>query len=201
MEDHSHPNRDVVANLYTRYYTDLRQYFVSYTHDMMAAEDMVQNLFVKVMDLDVIVMETAGNILFTMAHNMVIDDVRHKAYVRQAHERLYDRMERQTTAEVRRVEQRDLLQLADRRLGQMSDKRARVFRMFRYDGLSAKEIAQELNINVRTVETDIYLSTKDVKTYLRKIMRAAGTLGRSCSGEGSGPCRRPAAANGERYSC
>ena len=79
-------------------------------------------------------------------------------------------MERQTTAEVRRVEQRDLLQLADRRLGQMSDKRARVFRMFRYDGLSAKEIAQELNINVRTVETDIYLSTKDVKTYLRKIM-------------------------------
>lgn len=170
MEDRSNQNRDVVATLYTRYYTDLRQYFVSYTHDMMAAEDMVQNLFVKVMDLDVIVMETAGNILFTMAHNMVIDDARHKAYVRLAHERLYDRMERQTTTEARRVEQRDLLQLADRRLEQMNDKRARVFRMFRYDGLSAKEIAQELNINTRTVETDIYLSTKDVKTYLRKIM-------------------------------
>jgi RNA polymerase sigma factor (sigma-70 family) len=170
MEDRSNQNRDVVATLYTRYYTDLRQYFVSYTHDMMAAEDMVQNLFVKVMDLDVIVMETAGNILFTMAHNMVIDDARHKAYVRLAHERLYDRMERQTTTEARRVEQRDLLQLADRRLEQINDKRARVFRMFRYDGLSAKEIAQELNINTRTVETDIYLSTKDVKTYLRKIM-------------------------------
>jgi RNA polymerase sigma factor (sigma-70 family) len=136
-----------------------------------------------------------------MAHNMVIDDARHKAYVRQAHERLYDRMERQTTTEARRVEQRDLLQLADRRLGQMSDKRARVFRMFRYDGLSAKEIAQEININVRTVETDIYLSTKDVKTYLRKNMRAVGTVGRPCSGEGSGQRHRAAAANGERYSC
>ena len=42
-------NRSVVASIYKKYYSDLKQYLVSYTHDVMAAEDMLQDLFIKVM--------------------------------------------------------------------------------------------------------------------------------------------------------
>ena len=72
-------NRSVVASIYKKYYSDLKQYLVSYTHDVMAAEDMLQDLFIKVMSLDVISEDTAKNLLLVMAKRMIIDDARHKA--------------------------------------------------------------------------------------------------------------------------
>lgn len=57
-------NRSVVSSIYKKYYTDLKQYLLSYTHDVMAAEDMLQDLFIKVMSLDVISEETARSLLF-----------------------------------------------------------------------------------------------------------------------------------------
>ena len=67
MERNDNPqNRSVVASIYKKYYSDLKQYLVSYTHDVMAAEDMLQDLFIKVMSLDVISEDTAKNLLLVM---------------------------------------------------------------------------------------------------------------------------------------
>ena len=42
--------------------------------------------------------------------------------------------------------------------------------MYKHDGKTADEIAEMLNLSKRTVETHIYLSTKEMKGYLRKIV-------------------------------
>lgn len=81
-QDYNLQNRGLVASIYEKYYADLKQYLVSYTHDVMAAEDMLQDLFIKVMSLDVISENTAKNLIFVMAKRMIIDDARHKAFVR-----------------------------------------------------------------------------------------------------------------------
>lgn len=78
-------NREMVASIYRRYYMDIKMYLLSYTHDEMAAEDMLQDLFIKVMSLEVITLETAKNLLLVMAKRMIIDDARHKAFVRESH--------------------------------------------------------------------------------------------------------------------
>ena len=94
MERNDNPqNRSVVASIYKKYYLDLKQYLVSYTHDVMAAEDMLQDLFIKVMSLDVISEETAKNLLLVMAKRMIIDDARHKAFVRETEKQLMASME------------------------------------------------------------------------------------------------------------
>lgn len=46
-QDYNLQNRGLVASIYEKYYTDLKQYLVSYTHNVMAAEDMLQDLFLK----------------------------------------------------------------------------------------------------------------------------------------------------------
>ena len=56
--DNNQQNQEIVATIYNMYYNDLKLYLLSYTHDVMAAEDMLQDLFLKVMSLDIISLDT-----------------------------------------------------------------------------------------------------------------------------------------------
>lgn len=172
MERNDNPqNRDLVASIYEKYYADLKQYLVSYTHDVMAAEDMLQDLFVKVMALDVIAEDTAKNLLIVMAKRMVIDDARHKAFVRETEKQMLCSMSiMDNHSVVRRIEAADILSFERKHLAQMPAKRAAIYNMYKHEGLTTDEIVERLQLSKRTVETHIYLSTKDMKSYLRKII-------------------------------
>lgn len=120
--------RMVVASIYKKYYTDLKQYLVSYTHDVMAAEDMLQDLFVKVMSLDVISEDTARNLLFVMTKRMIIDDARHKAFVRETEKQMMASMESMDhSSMVQRIEAADILSFEQRHLAEMPAKRAAIY--------------------------------------------------------------------------
>lgn len=172
MERNDNPqNRSVVASIYKKYYLDLKQYLVSYTHDVMAAEDMLQDLFIKVMSLDVISEDTAKNLLLVMAKRMIIDDARHKAFVRETEKQMKCSMSSMdNNSVVRRVEAADILSFESKHLEEMPAKRAHIYKMYKHDGMSTDEIVEKLQLSKRTVETHIYLSTKDMKSYLRKII-------------------------------
>ena len=164
-------NRSLVSLIYKKYYTDLMQYLMSYTHDVMAAEDMLQDLFMKVMSLDVISEESAKNLLFVMAKRMIIDDARHKAFVRESEKQLalsMSGMEDHSMAH--RIEAADILSFEQRHLAEMPTKRANIYKMYKHEGLTIDEIVEKLQLSKRTVETHIYHSTKDMKAYLRKII-------------------------------
>lgn len=164
-------NRELVASIYQMYYTDIKMYLLSYTHDVMAAEDMLQDLFIKVMSLDVISVSTAKNLLLVMAKRMIIDDARHKAFVRESNRDIAAGMALNfEQSPAIRVEARDMLNFESLHLAQMPKKRANIYKMYKHDEISADEIAQQLNLSKRTVETHIYLSTKEMKEYLRKIV-------------------------------
>ncbi len=164
-------NRDLVASIYEKYYTDLKQYLVSYTHDVMAAEDMLQDLFIKVMNLDMISDDTAKNLLFVMAKRMIIDDARHKAFIRESEKQMRLSMSSMDgNSVVRRIEAADILSLESKHLAEMPAKRAHIYKMYKHEGMTTDEIVEKLQLSKRTVETHIYLSTKDMKAYLRKII-------------------------------
>lgn len=164
-------NRSVISSIYKKYYSDLKQYFVSYTHEMMAAEDMLQDLFIKVMSLDIISEETAKNLLFVMAKRMIIDDARHQAFVRETEKQLACSMSSMdNNSVVRRVEAADILSFERKHLAEMPAKRAAIYNMYKHEEMTTDEIVEKLQLSKRTVETHIYLSTKDMKTYLRNII-------------------------------
>ena len=56
-------NHDVVASIYKRCYAKLLAYLTGYTHDTMDAEDMAQELFVKMLSLGVVTEATAEALL------------------------------------------------------------------------------------------------------------------------------------------
>lgn len=164
-------NRSLIASIYKTYREELKIYLFGYTRDMMAAEDMLQDLFLKLMYVDVITEETAKGLVFVMARRMIIDDARHCAFVRER-ERNYALTvsSMDTDSVVRRVEHDEIRQLEQIKINRMAPKRARVYEMYRHEELTAQEIADQLNLSRRTVETHIYLSTMEMRNYLRKVV-------------------------------
>lgn len=164
-------NHEVVASIYKRCYGKLLAYLAGCTHDTMDAEDMAQDIFVKMLSIGVVTEATAEALLFVMARRMVIDDARHKAFVRQGMKQLACTVSQYDTHSVaRRLEVDELLERERAVLARMAPKRARVYEMYRHEELSAKEIAARLNISRRTVETHIYLSTKEMKRQMHGIV-------------------------------
>ena len=161
---------ELIARVYEQNLEELKLYFLAYTHNEMAAEDFVHDLFIKVMRVDLIVEATIRNLLFTTAHRMIIDDVRHQYYVRQAELHLKNGMEVACpTAVFDKMERERILALEERKLMTMPKKRACVYRMWREEK-SMKEIAAVLNISLRTAETHVYQATREMKEYIRKAM-------------------------------
>lgn len=164
-------NHEVVASIYKRCYGKLLAYLAGCTHDTMDAEDMAQDIFVKMLSIGVVTEATAEALLFVMARRMVIDDARHKAFVRQGIKQLACTVSQYDTHSVaRRLEVDELLERERAVLARMAPKRARVYEMYRHEELSAKEIAARLDISRRTVETHIYLSTKEMKRQMHGIV-------------------------------
>ena len=146
-------------------------YLAGYTHDAMDAEDMAQDIFVKMLSIGVVTEATAEALLFVMARRMIIDDARHKAFVRQGMKQLAYTVSRYDTHSVaRRLEVDEVLARERAVLARMAPKRARVYEMYRHEELSAREIAARLDISRRTVETHIYLSTKEMKRQMQGIV-------------------------------
>ena len=70
----------------------------------------------------------------------------------------------------RRVEAADILSFESQHLAEMPAKRAAIYNMYKHEEMTTDEIVEKLQLSKRTVETHIYLSTKKMKSYLRKII-------------------------------
>lgn len=164
-------DKNLVAALYTEYYQDLKLYLMSYTHDEATAEDMVQNLFIKVMGLDLINETTAKSLLFVMASRMMIDDARHRTFMRKLLNGVKQTMsEMDSTSISEKVNCNQIEELEEYRLQHMPNQRATIYRMNRKEELTSAEIAQQLNLSKRTVENHLYISRKEMKEFLRHVI-------------------------------
>lgn len=172
MEKNSNSQtRNIIGDLYSRYSEEMKHVFVNFTHNMMEAEDMTQNLFIKMMALDFINPETARNLLLVTAKRMIIDEVRHRTYVRTVENKLLYEMDctdNQQTITI--VEKHNLEELEKEHLRNMPHKKAYIYQLWRMNDLNSEEIAFRLHLSKRTVESHIYHSVKDMRRFFRHII-------------------------------
>lgn len=133
------------------------------------AEDIAQDIFVKLWDKPELWLERDkwDSYLFSMLKNYIYNFLAHKSveahYLEGAAEKIRFSVlegEEEITDELYAKEISLLLKMA---VEQMPEQRRRIFVLSRYKGLGNQEIADKLQLSVRTVERHLYLALQDLK--------------------------------------
>lgn len=166
------PEQDFIENIrrgdtkafeavFRAYYPFLCNYATKITKEATEAEEIVQELFVRLWEKrDTISITTSlKQYLFRATKNLCLNHLRHRK-IKDEYELIVSR-ENETDYFIE--EQLEILQLIDKAIASMPAKRQEIFRLSRQQGLKYKEIAQILSISVKTVETQISLALKTLR--------------------------------------
>lgn len=137
------------------------------------AEDIAQEIFLKLWENPSLWSDNFSSLdsyLYKMTKNKVIDLIRQR-YCEPgcATDTLYDedlREAAQAGSVLSDIYYKEIQLILRLSLEQMPAQRRRIFEMSRYDGMSNRQIAEELNLSVRTVEHHIYLALSELKKKL-----------------------------------
>ena len=150
------------AEIYRRYAPGMRRFVAGMIKDRGKAEDIVQNIFMRLMTTRPVFENEAAfkNWLFVCARNEVVSTLRSKwesqvEKVEAFPERVSEAVLPETT-----------LSLLHSILAKMPKKRSEVFRMSKLEGLSTEEIAARMGISVRTVQKHLEIASKEVRRHL-----------------------------------
>lgn len=137
------------------------------------AEDIAQDVFCKLwlqpelwLDND----KGLDDYVFIMTRNIVLNIFKHQQIEYEYREEvlektlLYELTEKEDVLE--NVYYREMLMIIQLALEKMPKRRRLIFELSRFKGLTHKEIAEKLNVSVRTVEHQIYLALIELKKLL-----------------------------------
>jgi len=135
------------------------------------AEDLTQDVFIRLWNVRQTICEaTIKSLVFTVANNIVTDHlrkyVRRRAYIDYA--KYYG--EHSTNSNAERVEADNLAETELKIVTAMPLKRRQVYMLSRYEAKSIDEIAVELNMGRRTVETHLFLGRKSMRREMARCV-------------------------------
>ena len=154
--------------LFGHYSARVYRFAYTYLRDRAAAEEIVQDCLLKIWEKRAGLRDDTPlkGYLFTIAHNLILNQLR-----QQRRHQLYEhgvRAADPTEAVAgNAVEYAELEVCYQAALEKLPPKRRQVFVMSRQQGLSYAEIAREMNLSVKTVETQISQALKFLDSYLR----------------------------------
>lgn len=151
--------------LFFKYYASLCSYVTAIIEDSSDSEDIVQNLFVKFWsDRNKIAIHTnIEHYLFKSAKNSALNYLRSETNRKKA----MDKLEIMDCPEIEECSSREeYLQKLEECINQLPERSKEVFLLSRFEELKQKEIADKLNISVKTIKNQIWKSLKYLKSCL-----------------------------------
>lgn len=150
--------------LFQQYYVRFHNFVRNLIKDTQAAEDIVQNVFMKVwinraqLRSD----QSIHNWIYVLTKHEVLNHIRDRKIYLQV-EKLLIPDSSQFSAVEDMLQIRELDSRVREFVASMPEQRRRVFMMSRYRGLGNKEIAQMLGLSVRTVDRHINLALTSLR--------------------------------------
>lgn len=166
-------DREVFKKVYFKYYDMLFHLCMEYTQSVHIAQEFVQDTFLKLWEIRTkINAETnMGNFLYTIAKNKCLNYLRDQQTILRA-QKNRDYLEKQLSIEALHevgdqwIQFRELKVLIEKTIEEMPEDIKQIFIMSRFEEMKYKEIAEKLNISVKTVESKI----SKALTILRKVI-------------------------------
>ncbi|WP_157624658.1 RNA polymerase sigma factor [Sunxiuqinia dokdonensis] len=155
--------------LFVKYGERLYEFSFSYLKESFVAEEIVQDVFLRIWEMkdDLDEDRSFKSFIYQMTVNKVFNHMKHQV-VRQKYEKYIlnfnhsfgDSPEAQLQLSELDARIRSLLE-------KIPEQQRNVFKLSRVEGLSNPEIAEQLGLSIRTVENQIYRTTKYLKEHLK----------------------------------
>lgn len=160
----------VFSYLFRKYYKNLVLYAGTYIPEKEICEDIVQGIFCNIWrDRDKIVIKTSfKSYLLVSVRNRCLDDLRHRKIKNEylAFELKY----RNRNEAFDYIFYSDLISQLDIAMNKLSPEERKIFELSRVSNLKYDEIAEQLNMPVKTVEKRISSVLKQLKVYLKDFL-------------------------------
>lgn len=169
-------NGDIAAfeKVFREYYAPLTLFAVSLVKDRDTAEEIVQDFFYVFWKnrAKIDIQTTLKNYFFQSVRNKALKYLRHQTVKKKYKTHVAD--SQSVTCEFYQPNIYDLQEL-ENRINKVLDKLpangSKIFRMNRFEGLKYNEIAEKLNISVKTVEANISKALKHLREELKYIKK------------------------------
>lgn len=137
------------------------------------AEDVAQDVFCKLWLQPEIWLDNDKELdgyIFIMTRNIILNIFKHQQIEQEYQEEAFDKaiLYELTDREeiLNNVYYKELLMIVRLTLEKMPKRRRLIFELSRFRGLSHKEIAEKLDVSIRTIEHQIYLALIELKKIL-----------------------------------
>lgn len=162
------PYKREFEEIFIHYFPKVRTFAAVLLKSEQEAEDVAQDIFVKLWEQpELWEGNLVRNYLYTMVKNHVFNRIKRKNLESKYINAQLDIHSFEEIAEFKdplnELYHEELQLLLKLSLEQLPDKRRQIFEMSRFEHLSNNEIAERMNLSVRTVEQHIYLVLKDLK--------------------------------------
>ncbi|WP_234572983.1 RNA polymerase sigma factor [Rhodohalobacter sp. 614A] len=169
-------NKKAFREIYDRYHVQMYYIAKKYVKSPDLAEDAVQDVFVKLWEKRARIDDSKSikGFLFIMLRNHVLNMIRDKKdEIISISDIKSNQLPQQNLTEDELV-YKEYHDIVKEGLKELSDRKREVFELRTLKGHSNSEVADLLNINIRTVKTHFYNSSKFMREYLKNH---AGLLG------------------------
>lgn len=154
--------------LFNDLYPALVHYAQKHTGDLLVSEDLVQGVFIKFWTnfQSSNNKNAAKNFLFRSVYNASIDHIRHRKVEEKRQNRyLYIHDDFDTIKDL--MAETEIRKRIENAKNSLPEKCRHIFHLSRDEGLSYKEIAEQLDISIKTVETQVSKALRVFRLYLK----------------------------------
>ncbi len=163
-------NGDILAfrKIYDGFSEPLYRFAYSYLKDSFEAEEIVQDVFLKVWEKrdEIDEQKSFKSYLYRITINKIFNELKHRVVKQKYEQHLlnFDQLTHETPESS--IQFQELNKKLELLLTKLPEQQRAIFIMSRWKGLSNAEIAEKLNLSIRTVENQIYRAAKFVKLHL-----------------------------------
>ena len=168
MENRTIEKHQSLADIYLADFGKLRRFFVSRGLSVAEAEDLTQDVFLRLLERDLMLCPaTAESLLFTVARNLLYDYLCRRYKWQEITSYIYDVTPVSSTETESRIMAVDFQTHELRRMRQLPPQRRRIYYLTRFEEKTADEIASQMSLSRRTVENHLRMGRKEVRDYMR----------------------------------
>ena len=153
--------------LFKEFYQPLSVFANSYVHDLETAKEIVQDLFVHLYEKrkTLVITTSIKSYLYQSVRNRCLNQIKHQQVQKMHHDRMKPEQNFSENLEDK-IRETELEHMIFKVVDQLPPQCRRIFNMSRVSGLSNGEIAGQLDISKRTVETQISNALKVLREKL-----------------------------------